>query len=152
MWICKNHLVIKMNKKIYVQAPLPYDYGALVPAITEELLRLHYQKHHAAYVNGANNILTKFDKARIENTDVGTRAISKEFSFNLGGLFLHEKFWKNMTPIGKGGGKPGGKIGDALTRISAPSSVSRRSSARRRPPARVAVGLSSPIAASLIES
>ncbi len=101
---------------MYIQAPLPYDYGALAPVISEELLRLHYEKHHAAYVNGANRILTKLDQVRKENTYIDMKAICKEFSFNLGGLFLHEKFWKNMSPTGKGGGKPGGKIGDAIIR------------------------------------
>jgi superoxide dismutase, Fe-Mn family len=103
-------------EKMYVLAPLPYDYEDLAPAISGELLRLHHDKHHAAYVNGANNILTKLDKARKENTDVDMKAICKEFSFNLGGLFLHDRFWKNMAPTEKGGGKPGGKIGDAITR------------------------------------
>jgi Fe-Mn family superoxide dismutase len=105
-----------MGDKLYVLQPLPYDYGALAPVISEELLRLHHDKHHAAYVNGANNILTKLDKARKENLDLDLKAIAKEFSFNFGGLFLHEKFWKNMAPAGTGGGKPGGKIGDAIAR------------------------------------
>ncbi len=99
---------------MYVLAPLPYDYGALAPVISEELLRLHHDKHHAAYVNGANNILTKLENARKESKDLDMKAICKEFSFNFGGLFLHELFWKNMSPIGKGGGKPGGKIGDVI--------------------------------------
>jgi Fe-Mn family superoxide dismutase len=106
--------VIALGEKMYVLAPLPYEYGALAPVISEELLRLHHDKHHAAYVNGANNILSKLDKARKENADLDMKAIGKEFSFNFGGLFLHEKFWKNMAPTGKGGGKPGGKIGDAV--------------------------------------
>lgn len=105
-----------MAERMYVLQPLPYDYGALAPVISEDLLRLHHDKHHAAYVNGANNILTKLDKARKEGSDLDMKAIAKEFSFNFGGLFLHEKFWKNMAPPGTGGGKPGGKIGDAITR------------------------------------
>jgi superoxide dismutase, Fe-Mn family len=105
-----------MGEKMYVLAPLPYDYGALAPVISEELLRLHHDKHHAAYVNGANNILTKLDKARQEGAEVDIKALSKEFSFNFGGLFLHEKFWKNMAPAGQGGGKPGGRFGDAVSK------------------------------------
>lgn len=105
-----------MGEKLYVLQPLPYDYGALVPVISEDLLRLHHDKHHAAYVNGANNILNKLDKARKENLEVDMKAICKELSFNFGGLFLHEKFWKNMAPPGQGGGRPGGKIGDAIVR------------------------------------
>ena len=102
--------------KMYVLPPLPYDYNALAPSISEEVLRLHHDKHHAAYVNGANAVLTKLDKARKENTDLDMKAIAKEYSFQFGGHLLHELFWKNMAPTGKGGGKPGGKIGDVISK------------------------------------
>ena len=65
--------------KVYTLMPLPYDYKALAPTISEELLRLHHDKHHAAYVNGANAILQKLEKARKESVscDVIERAIKK---------------------------------------------------------------------------
>ncbi|MDD1744063.1 MAG: superoxide dismutase [Methanomassiliicoccales archaeon] len=103
-----------MAENLYVLAPLPYDYGALAPSISEELLRLHHDKHNAAYVTGANAILQKLEKARKENADLDMKAIAKEFSFHFGGLFLHERFWQNMAPTGTGGGKPGGRIGDII--------------------------------------
>ncbi|MCU0861298.1 MAG: superoxide dismutase [Methanomassiliicoccales archaeon] len=103
-----------MGEKQYQLQPLPYDYKALAPVISEDLLRLHHDKHHAAYVNGANAILQKFEKARKEGTDLDLKAITKEYSFHFGGLFLHERFWQNMGPTGKSGGKPGGRIGDAI--------------------------------------
>jgi len=102
------------DNKFYVLAPLPYDYKALAPAISEELLRLHHDKHHAAYVNGANAILQKLDKARKDNVDLDMKATLKEFSFHFGGNLLHERFWQNMAPTGTGGGRPGGKIGDII--------------------------------------
>ena len=34
--------------KLYVLPKLSYDYNALAPIISEELLRLHHDKHHAA--------------------------------------------------------------------------------------------------------
>jgi Fe-Mn family superoxide dismutase len=102
------------DNKFYVLAPLPYDYKALAPAISEELLRLHHDKHHAAYVNGANAILQKLDKARKDNVDLDMKATLKEFSFHFGGNLLHERFWQNMAPTGQGGGRPGGKIGDII--------------------------------------
>jgi Fe-Mn family superoxide dismutase len=104
------------ESKVYTLMPLPYDYKALAPTISEELLRLHHDKHHAAYVNGANAILQKLEKARKENADLDMKAISKEYSFHFGGLFLHETFWRNMAPTGTGGGKPGGKIGDIINK------------------------------------
>src|SRR5919199_1787027 len=38
--------------------PLPYDYGALEPHVDEATMRLHHDKHHAAYVENANNALS----------------------------------------------------------------------------------------------
>jgi len=38
----------------------------------------------------------------------------KELSFNIGGHILHSIFWDNLSPPGKGGGKPGGAIADEI--------------------------------------
>jgi Fe-Mn family superoxide dismutase len=95
---------------------LPYDYKALAPYMSEEQLKLHHDKHHLAYVNGANAIFDKLDKARKENTDLDMKATLKELSFHIGGHLLHSTFWENMAPPGKGGGKPGGAIADAINR------------------------------------
>ena len=37
--------------------PLPYDYAALEPHIDEQTMRIHHDKHHAAYVNNLNTAL-----------------------------------------------------------------------------------------------
>jgi len=96
---------------------LPYGYKELEPYITEQQLTIHHQKHHQAYVNGANAILDRLDKARIENTDLDMKATLKELSFHLGGHRLHSIFWQSMAPAGKGGGgKPSGALADAITR------------------------------------
>ncbi|GAA4602734.1 hypothetical protein GCM10023195_08650 [Actinoallomurus liliacearum] len=42
---------------VYTLPDLPYDYAALEPAMTGEILELHHDKHHAAYVKGANDTL-----------------------------------------------------------------------------------------------
>lgn len=93
---------------------LPYDYTALSPHMSEDQLKLHHDKHHLAYVNGANAIFDKLDKARKESLDLDMKATLKELSFHIGGHILHSTFWDNMAPAGKGGGKPGGAIGDAI--------------------------------------
>ena len=105
-----------MGDKLYQLQPLPYEYNALEPVISEGLLRLHHDKHHAAYVNGANAIVQKLGKARKENADLDMKAICKEYSFHFGGLFLHERFWQNMGPANKAGGKPGGRLGDLINK------------------------------------
>ena len=85
-------------EKLYVLPELLYPYNALEPVISEDLLRLHHDKHHAAYVNGANSILEKMDKAKKENNDFDTKATFKELSFHIGGHVLHSLFWKNLMP------------------------------------------------------
>ncbi len=65
---------------------------------------MHHDKHHLAYVNGANAVFEKLDKARKEDTDLDMKAALKELSFHLGGHILHSMFWRNLAPSGRGGG------------------------------------------------
>ena len=48
----------------YTLPDLPYDYAALEPHISGEIIELHHDKHHAAYVKGANDTLDKLAEAR----------------------------------------------------------------------------------------
>jgi Fe-Mn family superoxide dismutase len=100
--------------KFYTLPQLPYGYGELQPYVSQEQLTLHHQKHHQAYVNSANAILERLDKARKEGTDFDVKATLKELSFHIGGHLLHSLFWTNMAPSGKGGGKPAGNLGTAI--------------------------------------
>jgi len=103
------------TQKLYVLPDLEFEYNALEPYISEELLRLHHDKHHAAYVKAANDILERMDKARGDNADFDTKATFKELSFHVGGHVLHSIFWKNLAPAGKGGGgDPTGIIADYI--------------------------------------
>jgi Fe-Mn family superoxide dismutase len=47
------------TNKFYVLPKLPYDYKDLAPYMSEEQLKIHHDKHHQAYVNGANAILQR---------------------------------------------------------------------------------------------
>jgi Fe-Mn family superoxide dismutase len=101
--------------KGYTLPHLPYGYKALAPYISEVQLTLHHQKHHQAYVTGANAILEKLDKARKENADLDMKALLKELSFHLGGFRLHNMFWENLGPSGVGGGGiPKGALAAAI--------------------------------------
>ncbi len=93
---------------------LRYDCNSLAPYMSEEQLKLHHDKHHQAYVNGANAIFEKLDKARKDSLDIDMKSTLKELSFHIGGHMLHSTFWDCMAPPGKGGGKPGGRIGDLI--------------------------------------
>jgi len=101
--------------KLYTLPKLPYDYKALAPYISETQLTLHHTKHHQAYVTGANAIFEKLDKARKDNADVDMKATLKELSFHIGGYRLHNLFWENLAPAGKGGGGvPKGDLAKAI--------------------------------------
>lgn len=108
--------MISMEEKKFYELPkLAYGYKDLEPHISEQQLTIHHQKHHNAYVTGANNILQKLDKARKENADIDVKSTLKELSFNIGGHLLHSLFWGNLAPAGKGGGgKPSGTLGDMI--------------------------------------
>lgn len=101
------------SDKLYVLPDLNYDYKDLEPHISETQLKIHHQKHHQAYVKGANDILEKLENARKNGTEIDAKATLKALSFNIGGHILHSLFWGNLAPSGKGGGTPGGMLGDA---------------------------------------
>ncbi|MDD5306802.1 MAG: superoxide dismutase [Deltaproteobacteria bacterium] len=100
----------------YELPKLEYEYRDLAPYMSEEQLRIHHGKHHQAYVNGANGILQRLDKARKENAELDLKATLKELSFNIGGHLLHSLFWGNLAAEGKGGTGPGGRLADVLTK------------------------------------
>jgi Fe-Mn family superoxide dismutase len=49
---------------VYTLPDLPYGYSALAPVISPEIIELHHDKHHAAYVKGANDTLEQLAEAR----------------------------------------------------------------------------------------
>ncbi len=96
----------------YTLPDLGYDFGALEPHISGEIMKLHYTKHHQAYVDGANLALEKLAAAR-ESGDLGNvNKLEKDLAFNLGGHINHSVFWKNMSP--DGGGRPEGEVAAAI--------------------------------------
>ncbi|WP_202171319.1 superoxide dismutase [Bacillus sp. USDA818B3_A] len=87
---------------------LSYDYNALEPYISEEIMRLHHQKHHQSYVAGLNRAEVNLKKARETNDFSLIKHWSRELAFHGSGHYLHTIFWKNMDP--NGGGIPQGVI------------------------------------------
>ena len=99
--------------------PLPYDYKALEPHIDEQTMRIHHDKHHAAYVNNLNAALEKHpqqQQKRIDELLGGINSLPEEIKTavrnNGGGHANHTMFWEIMGP-GKGG-NPTGAIADAI--------------------------------------
>jgi Fe-Mn family superoxide dismutase len=99
--------------------PLPYDYNALEPHIDEQTMRIHHDKHHAAYVNNLNAALEKAPDLQNKSVDEllrGINSVPEEIRTavrnNAGGHANHTMFWEIMGP-GKGGTATGA-IGDAI--------------------------------------
>jgi superoxide dismutase, Fe-Mn family len=103
----------------YELPPLPYDYAALEPHIDTETMKLHHDKHHAAYVNNLNGAIEKHPELAKHTPEdllrnLGTipediRAVVRN---NGGGHVNHTMFWTIMKP--NGGGEPTGKIAEQI--------------------------------------
>lgn len=98
----------------YTLPELPYDYAALEPHISAKIMELHHDKHHAAYVAGANAALEQLEEARENGAYGNVSKLSKDLAFNLGGHTNHSIFWKNLSP--NGGGEPTGELAEAIDR------------------------------------
>lgn len=97
---------------VYTLPDLDYDFGALEPHISAQIMELHHDKHHKAYVDGANAALDKLAEAREKDDFAAINKFEKDLAFNLGGHVNHSVFWKNMAA--DGGGKPEGDIATAI--------------------------------------
>jgi Fe-Mn family superoxide dismutase len=96
----------------YTLPDLPYDFAALEPHYSGEILELHHDKHHAAYVAGANTTLEKLADARDKDDFGAIVGLEKTLAFNISGHVLHSIFWKNLSP--DGGDKPTGDLASAI--------------------------------------
>src|ERR1700741_5450758 len=86
--------------------PLPYDFNALEPVISAEIMMLHYTKHHQAYVNNLNKALEQYVEAQQKKDMEAMVALQSAIKFNGGGNINHSIFWTNLAPENKGGGQP----------------------------------------------
>jgi Fe-Mn family superoxide dismutase len=100
--------------------PLPYDYTALEPHVDEQTMRIHHDKHHAAYVNNLNAALDgkgglqdKTLESLISDLSAVPEGIRTAVRNNGGGHYNHTMFWELMTP--GGATAPEGRIADAIS-------------------------------------
>ena len=65
-------------------------------------MELHHQKHHQGYVNGLNAAEQSYAQAPSPKDQIRLQPALK---FNGGGHINHSLFWKNLAPVGQGGGE-----------------------------------------------
>ena len=99
--------------------PLPYAYNALEPHIDEQTMRIHHDKHHAAYVSNLNAALEKhadLQKKSVEDLLRGINSVPEAIRTAVrnhgGGHANHTMFWQLMGP--GGGGDPTGTVAGAI--------------------------------------
>lgn len=104
---------------MYTLPDLPYDYDALAPTISEEIMRLHHQKHHQTYVDKLNAALEQAPElngvALVELlSDIGNlpESVRGAVRNHGGGHYNHSLFWELMAP--NAGGAPVGSLGEAI--------------------------------------
>ena len=92
--------------------PLPYDYDALEPHISEQVLEWHHDTHHQGYVNGLNSAEETLAENRESGDYSSTAGALGNITHNGCGHYLHTLFWDNMDE--NGGGEPEGDLADRI--------------------------------------
>jgi Fe-Mn family superoxide dismutase len=86
--------------------PLPYDAGALEPAIDATTMTIHHDRHHAAYVANLNAQIAANPDLKSLNLETLQTQIARfpvAVRNNGGGHWNHSQFWGVMAPQGQGG-------------------------------------------------
>jgi Fe-Mn family superoxide dismutase len=96
---------------------LPYAFDALEPHIDTLTMQIHHGKHHQAYVDNLNKAIagTANENKSLEELVAAAGSISPAVRNNGGGHWNHSFFWEILSA--DGGGKPSGKLGDAITEM-----------------------------------
>jgi len=96
----------------YTLPDLSYDYGALEPHVSGQIMELHHSKHHQTYVTALNGVVGKLAEARAGGSFDAIVGLEKTLAFNLGGHVNHSIFWQNLSA--DGGDKPTGELASAI--------------------------------------
>ncbi|KAG8231442.1 hypothetical protein J437_LFUL000159 [Ladona fulva] len=110
----RNPVVAPSQRLKHTLPDLPYDFNALEPVISAEIMQLHYQKHHNTYVTNLNVAEEKMMEAKAKNDISAIISLGPALRFNGGGHINHSIFWHNLSP--NGGGEPGGELLKAINR------------------------------------
>ncbi|PSQ19825.1 superoxide dismutase [Halobacteriales archaeon QS_8_69_26] len=102
-----------MSEHSHAELPdLPYDYDALEPHISEQVVTWHHDTHHQGYVNGLNSAEETLAENRASGDFGSSAAAMRNVTHNGCGHYLHTLFWDNMDP--NGGGEPEGELRDRI--------------------------------------
>ena len=86
---------------MFLLPELPYAYDALEPVVSHQTLRLHHDKHHAAYVKATNDLVAKVGQSAdsLESVIADSAKASEQKLFNNAAqAWNHAFFWEAMSP------------------------------------------------------
>lgn len=111
-----NSITTSTNVPTFTLPDLPYPHDSLEPVISEQIMRLHHGKHHAAYVNNLNAACQAYQDYIADGDINGMAASLAVIKFNGGGHLNHSIFWKNLAPPGSklARGEPTGKLYESI--------------------------------------
>ena len=93
--------------------PLPYSKDALAPAMSQETLEFHYEKHHKGYMKKLEAAISGKPEAGKSLEEIVKTASGGVFN-NAAQVWNHTFFWNGMKP--GGGGQPSGDVKDLIER------------------------------------
>jgi Fe-Mn family superoxide dismutase len=100
---------------------LPYAYDALEPHFDARTMEIHHSKHHAAYVAGLNDALSKAPELKGKELselltmipDIADESIRNAIRNHGGGHWNHAFFWETLAPAAQSGA-PSEKLSAAI--------------------------------------
>lgn len=109
------------SDQVYKLPPLGYDYDALEPFIDAETMKLHHDKHHAAYLSRLNQVMAKVppkDRKPVDellaHLDALPPDVRDEVRNQGGGHANHSLFWQSLKK--NEGAKPAGELSKRIER------------------------------------
>ncbi len=114
-----SSIVAQVNREVwpFTLPPLPFDYGALEPAIDAKTVDVHYTRHHKAYVDALNKAIgtSGFQKLKLQELFAQASKIPASIRNNAGGHWNHTFYWSILRSPANNPG-PGPKLIEALTK------------------------------------
>lgn len=106
---------------MYTVPELPYGYDQLGKYISGDIMKLHHDKHHQAYVDKLNAAIDSAPALKERPLDsllsdlaILPEAVQTAVRNHGGGHYNHSLFWQWMSP--DGGGEPKGELADAINK------------------------------------
>lgn len=95
---CNSFAGFASNRLKHTLPDLKFDYKALEPIISAEIMEVHHSKHHQAYITNFNTAETQLQEALTKNDTSKIISLQNALRFNGGGHINHSIFWENLTP------------------------------------------------------